>query len=71
MSEQSEQGEPHIIRPYGDATGDGQVQVSFTLPIAHDKRAEGAALQLASKILTSVMLYNPMKSSLGTEEPPR
>jgi molecular chaperone DnaK len=28
-------------------------------------------LQLASKILTSVMLYNPMKSSLGTEEPPR
>jgi molecular chaperone DnaK len=28
-------------------------------------------LQLASKILTSVMLYNPMKSSLGTEEPSR
>ena len=28
-------------------------------------------LQLASKVLTSVMLYNPMKSSLGTEEPPR
>lgn len=28
-------------------------------------------LQLASKILTSVMLYNPTKSSLGTEDPPR
>ncbi len=37
-----------IIRPYGDATGDGMVQLSFTLPIAHDKRAEGAALQLAN-----------------------
>ena len=40
----------HIIRPYGDATGDGMVQLSFTLPIAHDKRAEGAALQLARKM---------------------
>ncbi len=36
-----------IIRPYGDTTGDGMVQVSFTLPLPHDKRAEGAALQLA------------------------
>src|SRR5688572_9877550 len=26
------------------------VQLSFTLPLAHDKRAEGAALQLASKM---------------------
>ena len=41
---------PSIIRPYGDATGDGQVQVSFTLPIPSDKRAEGAALQLAAKM---------------------
>jgi beta-lysine 5,6-aminomutase beta subunit len=40
----------NIIRPYGDATGDGLVQVSFTLPVAHDKRAEGAALQLAAKM---------------------
>lgn len=40
----------NIIRPYGDATGDGLVQVSFTLPIPHDKRAEGAALQLAGKM---------------------
>ena len=38
------------IRPYGDATGDGMVQVSFTLPIPHDKRAEGAAAQLARKM---------------------
>ena len=37
-----------IVRPYGDTTGDGMVQVSFTLPLPHDKRAEGAALQLAA-----------------------
>ena len=39
-----------IVRPYGDTTGDGMVQVSFTLPLPHDKRAEGAALQLAAKM---------------------
>ena len=39
-----------IVRPYGDTTGDGMVQMSFTLPIPHDKRAEGAALQLAKKM---------------------
>jgi beta-lysine 5,6-aminomutase beta subunit len=39
-----------LVRPYGDTTGDGMVQVSFTLPLAHDKRAEGAALQLAKKM---------------------
>jgi beta-lysine 5,6-aminomutase beta subunit len=39
-----------IIRPYGDTTGDGMVQLSFTLPIPHDKRAEGAAVQLANKM---------------------
>ncbi|HEX5532962.1 MAG TPA: OAM dimerization domain-containing protein [Actinomycetales bacterium] len=39
-----------IVRPYGDTTGDGMVQMSFTLPVPHDKRAEGAALQLAAKM---------------------
>ncbi len=39
-----------ILRPYGDTTGDGMVQVSFTLPLPHDKRAEGAAAQLANKM---------------------
>jgi len=43
------------IRPYGDTTGDGRVQVSFTLPVpsgtvAERARAEGAALQLAAKM---------------------
>ena len=39
-----------IVRPYGDTTGDGMVQVSFTLPLPHDKVAEGAAAQLANKM---------------------
>jgi methanogenic corrinoid protein MtbC1 len=39
-----------LIRPYGDTTGDGMVQLSFTLPVRADKRAEGAALQLAAKM---------------------
>jgi beta-lysine 5,6-aminomutase beta subunit len=38
------------LRPYGDTTGDGMVQVSFTLPMAHSKVAEGAAAQLANKM---------------------
>lgn len=43
-------GPPHILRPYGDTTGDGMVQVSFSLPMKHDKLAEGAAAQLANKM---------------------
>jgi beta-lysine 5,6-aminomutase beta subunit len=39
-----------LVRPYGDTTGDGMVQVSFTLPVPHSKRAEGAAQQLAAKM---------------------
>ena len=39
-----------IIRPYGDMTGDGMVQLSFTLPIPYDRKAEGAAVQLAGKM---------------------
>jgi beta-lysine 5,6-aminomutase beta subunit len=47
--------QPDLIRPYGDTTGDGRVQVSFTLPVpfgdeAERARAEGAALQLAGKM---------------------
>jgi beta-lysine 5,6-aminomutase beta subunit len=40
----------NIVRPYGDMTGDGMVQLSFTLPVPADRRAEGAALQLAAKM---------------------
>ena len=39
-----------LLRPYGDTTGDGMVQLSFTLPMAHSKVAEGSAVQLANKM---------------------
>ena len=44
-----------VVRPYGDTTGDGRVQVSFTLPVPSASEAdrlvaEGAALQLAGKM---------------------
>jgi beta-lysine 5,6-aminomutase beta subunit len=38
------------VRPYGDATDDGLVQLSFTLPIGESERARQAALELASKM---------------------
>jgi beta-lysine 5,6-aminomutase beta subunit len=45
----------NVIRPYGDTTGDGRIQVSFTLPVpfgtaTERARAEGAAMQLAGKM---------------------
>ena len=39
-----------VVRPYGDTTGDGMVQLSFTLPVPNSKVAEGAAVQLANKM---------------------
>lgn len=43
--------ESSVVRPYGDTSGDGMVQVSFTLPVAHDDpRSQGAARQLAAKM---------------------
>ena len=42
--------EGRIIRPYGDTTGDGMVQLSFTLPIPPGPRADGAAQQLANRM---------------------
>ena len=37
-------------RPYGDTTGDGMVQTSFTLPVPFGPKADGAAQQLANKM---------------------
>jgi beta-lysine 5,6-aminomutase beta subunit len=55
-----------VIRPYGDTTGDGMVQVSFTLPVAHDKLAEGAALQLAGRMgLDPAMLVHARQMGAG------
>ena len=55
MSLTGEIGGIGVVRPYGDTTGDGRVQLSFTLPVpfgdeSERARAEGAALQLAAKM---------------------
>ncbi|MCG8918569.1 cobalamin-dependent protein [Actinokineospora sp. PR83] len=42
--------QPRHVRPYGDTTGDGMAQLSFTLPVPHGPRADGAAQQLANKM---------------------
>ncbi|MDQ3940603.1 MAG: cobalamin-dependent protein [Actinomycetota bacterium] len=38
------------IRPYGDASDDGLVQLSFTLPITASERARQAGIELARKM---------------------
>lgn len=38
------------IKPYGDETGDGMIQLSFTLPVTESERARQAALALATKM---------------------
>jgi beta-lysine 5,6-aminomutase beta subunit len=48
VRETSSQG--RYVRPYGDTTDDGMVQLSFTLPVPHGPRAEAAAKQLAAKM---------------------
>jgi beta-lysine 5,6-aminomutase beta subunit len=39
-----------LVKPYGDATDDGLIQVSFTLPLASSERARQAALEFARKM---------------------
>ena len=38
------------VKPYGDTMNDGAVQLSFSLPIPNDEKAEEAARQLALKM---------------------
>ena len=38
------------IKPYGDETDDGLIQLSFTLPVGASERARQAALELARKM---------------------
>jgi beta-lysine 5,6-aminomutase beta subunit len=38
------------VRPYGDTLDDGQVQLSFTLPVPHGPEASEAARQVAKKM---------------------
>jgi beta-lysine 5,6-aminomutase beta subunit len=42
--------DPRFVRAYGDTTGDGMVQLSFTLPVPAGPRAEAAAAAFAAKM---------------------
>lgn len=40
----------HLIKPYGDRTNDGMMQLSFTLPVAPSPETREAAVQLLKKM---------------------
>ena len=40
----------NLVRAYGDTTGDGMVQLSFTLPVPAGPRAQAAAAAFAAKM---------------------
>jgi beta-lysine 5,6-aminomutase beta subunit len=42
--------EQRLVRPYGDDTDDGRVQISFTLPVPPDALGEAAARELARRM---------------------
>lgn len=50
------------IKPYGDWTDDGKVQMSFTLPIEAGERARQAAIELGRKMGLERTLVAHMKS---------
>ena len=50
MSDVATQPAAQVIKPYGDTTGDGRVQVSFTLPLPAGPVADAAAVDLAEKM---------------------
>ncbi len=56
----------NVIKPYGDATNDGKVQLSFTLPIEWSEAADEAARQLVAKMgFTDVQVVEGRKIATG------
>lgn len=54
------------IRPYGDATDDGKVQLSFTLPVEWSEAADEAARQLVGKMgFTDVQVVEGRRIAKG------
>lgn len=43
-------GKSKLVRPYGDTLDDGQVQLSFTLPLPYGPKAEEAAKELVRRM---------------------
>jgi len=55
----------NLLKPYGDTYGDGQVQVSFTLPLAAGGKAREAARHLAQKMGLEEVQIAHMKDLRG------
>jgi beta-lysine 5,6-aminomutase beta subunit len=56
----------NVIRPYGDATNDGKVQLSFTLPVEWSEAADEAARQLVAKMgFTDVQVVDGRRIASG------
>ena len=54
------------IKPYGDATNDGKVQLSFTLPVEWSEAADEAARQLVGKMgFTDVQVVEGRRIATG------
>jgi beta-lysine 5,6-aminomutase beta subunit len=55
-----------VIKPYGDATNDGKVQLSFTLPVEWSEAADEAARQLVAKMgFTDVQVVDGRRIATG------
>ena len=55
-----------MIKPYGDATNDGKMQLSFTLPIEWSEAADEAARQLVGKMgFTDVQVVEGRRIATG------
>lgn len=54
-----------MIKPYGDSYGDGQVQLSFTLPMPSGPKAQEAAKRLASQMGLDGIQVTHMKDLHG------
>lgn len=58
--------DPTAIRPYGDTLDDGQVQVSFSLPVALSPETKEAARRLAIKMgLSEPQIYHEADLGFG------
>jgi len=55
-------GQARLIKPYGDRTGDGQVQTSFTLPMPASEEARVAAQMVAERMGLQNVSVNHMEA---------
>jgi len=55
-----------IIRPYGDTSGDGKLQLSFSLPVSADAHGKEAARLLLKQIgLDDIEITGMRKPAAG------